>query len=187
MAEASTEAHAIRLLQILQSYQAAELHQKTHPAQSARHRRHQGLHSEQVALQQAGRLQEEALQHTGNRQQDQLRVLRNHPVLLTTEAPQEVHQAPLLLTTEAQATLQVLAAAITEVHPEEVTAEEVIAEAAAVAEVAVMAGAATAEAVRAAEDKHTKIISYERDSNYNPYGIGSGKRLCTDSLQRTHA
>ena len=157
MAEASTEAHAIRLLQILQSYQAAELHQKTHPAQSARHRRHQGLHSEQVALQQAGRLQEEALQHTGNRQQDQLRVLRNHPVLLTTEAPQEVHQA----------TLQVLAAAITEVHPEEVTAEEVIAEAAAVAEVAVMAGAATAEAVRAAEDKHTKIISYEKDSNYN--------------------
>ena len=176
MAGASTEAHAIRLLQILQSYQAAELHQKTHPAQSARHRRHQGLHSEQVALQQAGRLQEEALQHTGNRQQDQLRVLRNHPVLLTTEAPQEV-----------QATLQVLAAAITEVHPEEVTAEEVIAEAAAVAEVAVMAGAATAEAVRAAEDKQTKIISYEKDSNYNPYGIGSGKRLCTDSLQRTHA
>ena len=170
MAEASTEAHAIRLLQILQSYQAAELHQKTHPAQSARHRRHQGLHSEQVALQQAGRLQEEALQHTGNRQQDQLRVLRNHPVLRTTEAPQE-----------AQATLQVLAAAITEVHPEEVTVEEVIAEA------AVMAGAATAEAVRAAEDKHTKIISYEKDSNYNPYGIGSGKRLCTDSLQRTHA
>ena len=170
MAEASTEAHAIRLLQILQSYQAAELHQKTHPAQSARHQRHQGLHSEQVALQQAGRLQEEALQHTGNRQQDQLRVLRNHPVLLTTEAPQE-----------AQATLQVLAAAITEVHPEEVTVEEVIAEA------AVMAGAATAEAVRAAEDKHTKIISYEKDSNYNPYGIGSGKRLCTDSLQRTYA
>ena len=170
MEEASTEAHAIRLLQILQSYQAAELHQKTHPAQSARHRRHQGLHSEQVALQQAGRLQEEALQHTGNRQQDQLRVLRNHPVLLTTEAPQEV-----------QATLQVLAAAITEVHPEEVTAEEVIAEA------AVMAGEATAEAVRAAEDKQTKIISYEKDSNYNPYGIGSGKRLCTDSLQRTHA
>ena len=170
MAGASTEAHAIRLLQILQSYQAAELHQKTHPAQSARHRRHQGLHSEQVALQQAGRLQEEALQHTGNRQQDQLRVLRNHPVLLTTEAPQEV-----------QATLQVLAAAITEVHPEEVTAEEVIAEA------AVMEGAATAEAVRAAEDKQTKIISYEKDSNYNPYGIGSGKRLCTNSLQRTHA
>ena len=170
MAEASTEAHAIRLLQILQSYQAAELHQKTHPAQSARHRRHQGLHSEQVALQQAGQLQEEALQHTGNRQQDQLRVLRNHPVLLTTEAPQEV-----------QATLQVLAAAITEVHPEEVTAEEVIAEA------AVMEGAATAEAVRAAEDKQTKIISYEKDSNYNPYGIGSGKRLCTNSLQRTHA
>ena len=181
MAEASTEAHAIRLLQILQSYQAAELHQKTHPVQSARHRRHQGLHSEQVALQQAGRLQEEALQHTGNRQQDQLRVLRNHPVLLTTEAPQEVHQAPLLLTTEAQATLQVLAAAITEVHLEEVTVEEVIAEA------AVMAGEATAEAVRAAEDKQTKIISYEKDSNYNPYGIGSGKRLCTDSLQRTHA
>lgn len=176
MSGASTEAHAIRLLQILQSYQAAELHQKTHPAQSARHRRHQGLHSEQVALQQAGRLQEEALQHTGNRQQDQLRVLRNHPVLLTTEAPQEV-----------QATLQVLAAAITEVHPEEVTAEEVIAEAAAVAEVAVMAGAATAEAVRAAEDKHTKIISYEKDSNYNPYGIGSGKRLCTDSIQRVDA
>jgi hypothetical protein len=55
------------------------------------------------------------------------------------------------------------------------------------AEVAVMAGAATAEAVRAAEDKHTKIISYEKDSNYNPYGIGSGKRLCTDSLQRTYA
>ena len=166
MAEASTEAHAIRLLQILQSYQAAELHQKTHPAQSARHQRHQGLHSEQVALQQAGRLQEEALQHTGNRQQDQLRVLRNHPVLLTTEA---------------QATLQVLAAAITEVHPEEVTVEEVIAEA------AVMAGAATAEAVRAAEDKHTKIISYEKDSNYNPYGIGSGKRLCTDCIQRVDA
>ena len=176
MAGASTEAHAIRLLQILQSYQAAELHQKTHPAQSARHRRHQGLHSEQVALQQAGRLQEEAQLHTGNRQQDQLRVLRNHQVLLTTEAPQE-----------AQDTLQVQAAAITEVHPEEVTVEEVIAEAAAVAEVAVMAGAATAEAVRAAEDKHTKIISYEKDSNYNPYGIGSGKRLCTDSLQRTHA
>ena len=181
MAEASTEAHAIRLLQILQSYQAAELHQKTHPAQSARHRRHQGRPSEQVALQQAGQLQEEALQHTGNRQQDQLRVLRNHPVLLTTEAPQEVHQAPLLLTTEAQATLQVLAAAITEVHPEEVTAEEVIAEA------AVMEGAATAEAVRAAEDKHTKIISYEKDSNYNPYGIGSGKRLCTDGIQRVDA
>ena len=170
MAEASTEAHAIRLLQILQSYQAAELHQKTHPAQSARHQRHQGLHSEQVALQQAGRLQEEALQHTGNRQQDQLRVLRNHPVLLTTEAPQE-----------AQDTLQVQAAAITEVRPEEVTAEEVIAEA------AVMAGAATAEAVRAAEDKHTKIISYEKDSNYNPYGIGSGKRLCTDCIQRVDA
>ena len=176
MAGASTEAHAIRLLQILQSYQAAELHQKTHPAQSARHRRHQGLHSEQVALQQAGRLQEEAQLHTGNRQQDQLRVLRNHPVLLTTEAPQE-----------AQDTLQVQAAAITEVHPEEVTVEEVIAEAAAVAEVAVMAGAATAEAVRAAEDKHTKIISYEKDSNYNPYGIGSGKRLCTDSIQRVDA
>ena len=176
MAGASTEAHAIRLLQILQSYQAAELHQKTHPAQSARHRRHQGLHSEQVALQQAGRLQEEAQLHTGNRQQDQLRVLRNHQVLLTTEAPQE-----------AQDTLQVQAAAITEVHPEEVTVEEVIAEAAAVAEVAVMAGAATAEAVRAAEDKHTKIISYEKDSNYNPYGIGSGKRLCTDSIQRVDA
>lgn len=176
MAGASTEAHAIRLLQILQSYQAAELHQKTHPAQSARHRRHQGRPSEQVALQQAGRLQEEAQLHTGNRQQDQLRVLRNHQVLLTTEAPQE-----------AQDTLQVQAAAITEVHPEEVTVEEVIAEAAAVAEVAVMAGAATAEAVRAAEDKHTKIISYEKDSNYNPYGIGSGKRLCTDSIQRVDA
>lgn len=170
MAGASTEAHAIRLLQILQSYQAAELHQKTHPAQSARHRRHQGRPSEQVALQQAGRLQEEAQLHTGNRQQDQLRVLRNHPVLLTTEAPQE-----------AQDTLQVQAAAITEVRPEEVTAEEVIAEG------AVMAGAATAEAVRAAEDKHTKIISYEKDSNYNPYGIGSGKRLCTDSIQRVDA
>ena len=176
MAGASTEAHAIQPLQILQSYQAAELHQKTHPAQSARHRRHQGRPSEQVALQQAGRLQEEAQLHTGNRQQDQLRVLRNHPVLLTTEAPQE-----------AQDTLQVQAAAITEVRPEEVTAEEVIAEAAAAAEGAVMAGAATAEAVRAAEDKYTKIISYEKDSNYNPYGIGSGKRLCTDSIQRVDA
>ena len=50
-----------------------------------------------------------------------------------------------------------------------------------------MAGAATAEAVRAAEDKHTKIIKHEKDSNYNPYGIGSGKRLCTDCIQRVDA
>lgn len=179
--EAYTEARAITPHQARLSHPAAELLQKTHPVQSAGHQPPQGLHSEPAILQQAGRLQEEALQHTGNRQQDQLRVLRNHPVLLTTEVPQEVHQAPLLLTTEAQATLQVLAAAITEVRPEEVTAEEVIAEA------AVMAGAATAEAVRAAEDKHTKIIKHEKDSNYNPYGIGSGKRLCTDCIQRVDA
>ena len=131
MAEASTEAHAIRPLQILQSYQAAELHQKTHPAQSARHRRHQGLHSEQAILQQVDRLPEEALQHTGNRQQDQLRVLRNHPVHLTTEV---------------QATLQVLAAATTEAHREEVSVEEDIAVEAA------MAVADIAEAVQVAED-----------------------------------
>ena len=88
---------------------------------------------------------------------------------------------PPLRTTEVQATLQVQAAATIEVHLEEAMVAVVTAAAAATAE------ADTAEAVRAAEDKHTKIISYEKDSNYNPYGIGSGKRLCTDSLQRTYA
>ena len=58
---------------------------------------------------------------------------------------------PPLRTTEVQATLQVQAAATIEVHLEEAMVV-VTAAAAATAE------ADTAEAVRAAEDKHTKII-----------------------------
>lgn len=57
---------------------------------------------------------------------------------------------PPLRTTEVQATLQVQAAATIEVHLEEAMVAVVTAAAAATAE------ADTAEAVRAAEDKHTK-------------------------------
>ena len=140
MAEASTEAHAITPHQARLSHPATEHRQRRHPEQRAEHRPPQGLHSEQAILQQVDRPPEEALQHTGNRQQDQLRVLRNHPVLLTTEAPQE-----------AQATLLVLAAATTEAHREEVSAEEDIA-VEAIAVEAAMAVADIAEAVQVAED-----------------------------------
>ena len=107
---------------------------------------------EQVVRQQAGQPLEGARQHTENRQQDQFHVRRNHPVLPTTEAQPKVHMKPPLRTTEVQATLQVQAAATIEVHLEEAMVAVVTAAAAATAE------ADTAEAVRAAEDKHTKII-----------------------------
>ena len=168
--EAYTEARAITPHQARLSHPAAELLQKTHPVQSAGHQPPQGLHSEPAILQQADPYP------AGVRQL----IESPHPVLHHGLRSHQDHP-----TIEVQATLQVLTAATTEVHREEVSAEEDIA--VAVIAAAVMAEAATAEAVRAAEDKHTKIIKHEKDSNNNPYGIGSGKRLCTDGIQRAHA